>query len=77
MGCSGSWKKSCVIWVLELVKWGKDTLIRGDLGGKVNILGGDSVSHCAKKIRMATFLILNSYRDRTFRFYNYTTFVNG
>jgi len=35
MGCSGSWKRSFVIWELELVKWGKDTLIQGDSGGKV------------------------------------------
>ena len=58
------------------MKWGKDTLIQGDSGGKVNILGGDSVSHCAKKIRIAMFLILNGYRDRAVPFYNYKTFVN-
>jgi hypothetical protein len=50
MGCSGSWKRRFVIWELELAKWGKDTLIQADSGGKVNTLGGDSVTHCAKSL---------------------------
>ena len=53
-----------------------NTLIQGDSGGKLNISGGDSVSHSAKKFRLAMFLILNGYRERPFRFYNYKTFVN-
>jgi hypothetical protein len=76
MGCSGAWKRIFVIWELELVKWGKDTLIQGDSGGKVKILGGDSVSHCAEKIRIAMFLIPNGYRDRAVPFYDFKTFVN-
>jgi len=39
-------------------------------------LGGDSVGHCAKKVRMAMFVILNGYRDRDARFYTFKTFVN-
>ena len=58
------------------MKWGKGILIHSDSGGKVNILGGDSVSHCARKVRMAMFVILNGYRDRDFRFYNFKIFVN-
>jgi hypothetical protein len=77
MGCSGSGRGSFVIWELELLKWGKDTLIQDDSEGKVNILGGDSVSHCAKKkVRMTMFLILNGYGDRSVPFYYYKTFVN-
>ena len=58
------------------MKWGKDTLIQGDSGGKANVLGGDSVGHCAIKVRMAMFVILNGYRDRDVRFYNFKTCVN-
>jgi len=39
--------------------------IQGDTGRMVNILGGDSVGHCGKKVSLNICLILNSYRDRT------------
>jgi hypothetical protein len=71
MGCSGSWKRGFVSWELELVRWGKYTLIQDDSGGKFNILGGDSVGHCAKQVRMAIFIILNDYLDRVVTFYSY------
>ena len=35
-------------------------------GGKVNILGGDSIGHCEgeKKVPTNEGLVLNSYRDK-------------
>jgi len=38
--------------------------IQGDSGGKVNILGGDSIGHCEIKVHINMFLFLNGYRDR-------------
>jgi hypothetical protein len=38
--------------------------IQGDSGGKVNILGGDNVSHCEKKVHTNMGLILNGYQHR-------------
>jgi hypothetical protein len=39
--------------------------MQGDSGGKVSILGGNSVSHCdSKKVNINRCLILNDYRDR-------------
>jgi hypothetical protein len=39
--------------------------IQGDSGGRVNILGGDSIVHCViKKVHMNMCLILNVYRGR-------------
>ena len=39
--------------------------IQGDSGGKVYILGGDSIGHCEKKkVYLNMCLILNCYRDR-------------
>jgi hypothetical protein len=36
----------------------------GDAGGKVNVLGDDSIGHCEKKNFIRTgVLILNGYRD--------------
>ena len=36
--------------------------IQGDSGGKVNILGNDSVGHCEKKVHKNMCLIVNGYR---------------
>jgi hypothetical protein len=38
--------------------------IQGDLGGKVNIFGGNSICHRKKKVHMNMCLILYGYRDR-------------
>jgi hypothetical protein len=38
--------------------------IQGDSGGKVNVLGDDSVGNCDKKVHVNMCLILNGYRDR-------------
>jgi hypothetical protein len=38
--------------------------MQGDSGGKVNILEGNSIGHCEKKIYINMCLILNDYRDR-------------
>ena len=36
--------------------------IQDDSGGKVSVLGGDSVSHCEiKKVHMNMYLILNDH----------------
>jgi hypothetical protein len=48
--------------------------IQGDSGGKVNILGGDSIGHCEKKVYVKICVILNCYRDRTFEVTNSNTF---
>jgi hypothetical protein len=37
--------------------------LQGDSGGKANILGGDSISHCEKKVHMNMCIILNGYQD--------------
>ena len=37
--------------------------IQGDSGNKVNILAGDSIGHCEKKIHSKMCLIVNSYLD--------------
>jgi hypothetical protein len=37
--------------------------VQSDSGGKVNILGGDGISDCEKKVHMNTCLIVNRYRD--------------
>jgi hypothetical protein len=37
----------------------------------VNILGGGSNGHCAKKVYMNMYLILNGYRDRAVCMYKY------
>jgi hypothetical protein len=42
----------------------KNNSIQGDSGGKVNILGGDSIGHCEKKVHTNMCLILNGYQDR-------------
>jgi hypothetical protein len=39
------------------------TKLQGDSGGKINILGGDSVGNCEKKVHMNMCAILNGYRD--------------
>jgi hypothetical protein len=40
--------------------------IQADSGGKVNILGVNSMSHCEKKkVHMKIYLILNGYQDNT------------
>ena len=38
--------------------------IQSGPGGQINILGGDSIGHCAKNVRVVMCLILNGYRDR-------------
>ena len=38
--------------------------IQDDSGGKVNILGGDSIGHCEKTFHLSMGLILNGYRHR-------------
>jgi hypothetical protein len=38
-------------------------LIQGDSGRKFNILGGDIVGHCKKKVDTNVCLILNGERD--------------
>jgi hypothetical protein len=38
--------------------------IQGDLGGKINILGGHNIGHCRKKFHTHLCIILNHYRDR-------------
>ena len=35
--------------------------IQVDSGGMVNILGGDSVGYCGKKVRVNMCLIMNGY----------------
>ena len=40
-------------------------VIPGDSGGKVNILGGNSIGHCEKNVHMNMCLIPNGYRNRT------------
>jgi hypothetical protein len=39
------------------------SVIQGDSGGKVDVLGGDSIGHCEEKLYMNTCLVLNCYRD--------------
>jgi hypothetical protein len=51
--------------------------IQGDSGGKVTILGGDSIGHCEKKVHMNMCLLLNGYRDRAVWIYKYKSIVNG
>jgi hypothetical protein len=42
---------------------GRRVLVHGDLGGKDNILVGDSIGHCDKKeVHINMCLILNGYR---------------
>jgi hypothetical protein len=38
--------------------------IQSDSGGKVNILGGDNIGHCEKKVHRNMCLILTGYLDR-------------
>jgi hypothetical protein len=38
--------------------------IMGDLGGKVIILGADSMGHCEKKMHINVCVIMNAYRNR-------------
>ena len=38
--------------------------IQSDSGGKFNILGGNSIGHCEKKVHMNMCLILTGNRDR-------------
>ena len=38
--------------------------IQGDLGGKVNILGGDNTDHCVQKVLPNMCVILNGHRVR-------------
>ena len=39
--------------------------MHGVSGGKVNILGGDSIGHCGeKKVHTDMCLILNDYQDK-------------
>jgi hypothetical protein len=40
--------------------------VQGDLEGKIDILGGDSIGHCEKKLHMNACVILSGYRDITF-----------
>jgi hypothetical protein len=42
-------------------RYGEQLRIQGDLGGKVNILVGDSTGHCEKKVHMNMCQILNGY----------------
>jgi hypothetical protein len=42
---------------------GQGKVIQGDSERKVNILGGDSISHCVKNVHMNICLILSGYRD--------------
>ena len=37
--------------------------IQGDSEGKVNILGGDCIGHCEKKVHRDTCIIVSGYRD--------------
>jgi hypothetical protein len=49
----------------------------GDLGGKVYILGGDSIGHCdKKKVYMNLCLIVNCYWDKAVWIYKYKSIVN-
>jgi hypothetical protein len=48
-----------------------------DSGGKVNILGRDSIGHCEKKGPYEHVLIPNGYPDRAVGNYNYTSIVSG
>jgi hypothetical protein len=43
--------------------------IQDDSEGKFNILRGDSIGHCEKKVHMNMCVILNGYRDRAVLFY--------
>jgi hypothetical protein len=38
--------------------------IQSDSGGKVNILGGESIGHCEKRVHMNMCLIVNGCRER-------------
>jgi len=37
--------------------------IQDDTGGKVNVLGNDSIGNCEKKVNTNRYLILNGHRD--------------
>ena len=50
---------------------------KGDSGGKVNILGGDNISHCEEKVHTNMCLILNDYQDRSVWIYTQKRIVNG
>jgi hypothetical protein len=39
-------------------------VIQGDSGGKSDILEGDRIGHCEKKVYTNIYRILNGYRDR-------------
>jgi len=55
-----------------------DCFIQGDSGGKVNILGWDSIGHCEKKnVYMSMCPIVSVHRARAVRIYNYTIIANG
>ena len=41
-----------------------ETLIQGDSGGKVNILGGDSMGHCEENVHTNMCIFVNGYRER-------------
>ena len=43
----------------------------------MNILGGDSISHCEKKNFIRTCLILNGYSDRAVWISKYKSIVSG
>jgi hypothetical protein len=38
--------------------------IQGDLGGRVNIVGYDSIGNCEKKVYMNTCVIVNGNKER-------------
>jgi hypothetical protein len=50
--------------------------IQGNLRGKVDIFGGDSIGHCEKKNRINMCLFVNVYRHRGVWLYRYKSNVN-
>jgi len=53
------------------------TLSRVIRGGKVSILGGESIGPCEEKVRMNMCLILNHYQDAAVWDYKQKSIVNG
>jgi len=50
---------------------------RVESGGKLNILGGDNICQCERKVDTDMCLILNGQRDTAVRIYKYVNVVNG
>jgi hypothetical protein len=52
-------------------------LNKGDSGGKVNVLGVDSIGHCEKEVHVKMSQILDGYRGRAVCIHKYRNIANG